>query len=293
MPPRIQRSLFADFYRVQVPDGEDFGEILESVAQTPNDKRRNVDARGTPVRLHESHGAPTEEGDLVKIRMDEVPVKASLSGSISPFALGSDEGVGEQTAFLYDATLETLVLQRNRYGVSASAFANYFETLTSIGPIILEPILQEDALKKLQRLSEIRKFQVRVAGADARVFKDQAHGAKEMAQLISAFGAPNISLELSMGYSRGSLLLDRAKAAARRFLSLAEDPSGGVTGIVITGTSDASERTVLDLLNYRMEESIDVPKNGRELKYSARRVALKQALGKRRQELKRMFASEA
>jgi len=259
----------------------------------PSDASRNVDSRGTPVRLHEAHHGTSHEGDLIKIRMDEVPVKASLGGLVAPFKLGSDEGVGEQTAFLFHPGVGVLVLQRNRYGVSASALAYYFETLTGVGPIILEPILQLDALKRLGHMTEVRHFTVRVAGADARVLKDFGVGAREMAKLIGEFGAPNVTIDLSMGYQRGSMLVDQVKAAARRLVGLSSrDGAGAVTKIVVSGASDTADRTVLDLLNFRMEELVDVPTATRDLRYGQRRTALAEALGRRLTELKQLAGKD-
>jgi hypothetical protein len=93
-----------DFYRVEMPDGctTTFESVVDSVHDSPDDPTRNVDIRGHPVRLQVAHfGTEYVEGDMLLIQMHALPPKANLAGEVESLQLASDEGLGNETAFLY------------------------------------------------------------------------------------------------------------------------------------------------------------------------------------------------
>jgi hypothetical protein len=103
-----------------------------------------------------------------------------------------------------------LVLQRNRSGTSASAFARYFQTTASLSqPITLEPILQSDAYSLLARMQEVRRLEVRFAGVtNPKAFQGASdQGVSEMIDVLAYFRAPYATVTLSMGHQPGSLFV--------------------------------------------------------------------------------------
>jgi len=149
----MQKQMIIDLYQVEMPDNSPltFEQLLAQVCRIPTDETRNVQKDRYPIRCHSLR--PRRgffEGEMIRIRMDEVPVKASLAGEIEPFELDDDEGVGEETGFLYNIPLRVLILQRNRAGVSASAFAWYFKNIGNLAEYIyLNPIIIRDVLDRL------------------------------------------------------------------------------------------------------------------------------------------------
>ena len=99
----MSKLMKVDFYKVVMPENAacKFDEILDRISAIPADDHRNVVRAGYPIRLQEAtKGGAVWEGEFVRIRMDEIPVKASLGGAIEPIELEDDEGIGEETAFL-------------------------------------------------------------------------------------------------------------------------------------------------------------------------------------------------
>src|SRR5580704_9270886 len=103
-----------------------FEDLVQLVEESPRDDGRNLEIGPDPARLQESGiWNHCHEGEMVRIRMDMLPRKASLDGALEDLDFEDDEGLGEETAFLYHPPTQVLALQRNRSGVSASGLAWY------------------------------------------------------------------------------------------------------------------------------------------------------------------------
>jgi hypothetical protein len=281
-----------DFYKVVMPEDSkvEFEGILNEVCRSPDDDTRNIEIRESPVRLRKGGIASGNwEADMTRIRMNMLPVKAKLSGEIEPIRLRDDEGIGEETAFLYHPPKQTLVLQRNMHGVSASALAAYFESKGGLsGPIILEPILQQGAYEKLADLQVVTKFDIRIAAhSDLNSLKNSGHGVASMIDVLTEFQAPHAAISLSMGRERkGSLAVKQVINTAKRVLGLSSGEANPVTKIVVSGRTDDDERLVLDLLQYRLFEWVELdPDEDRRVSYRQRRTALRSTWNKNRAQI--------
>ena len=294
------KTIRADFFRVNIQDFEgDFSTLLERAKALPdNDESRVVEIYKVPFRLQSSVNVNgIWEGELVRIRMTDVPVVASLTGELEQLELEDDEGIGEETAFLYHQQTRILVLQRNRLGVSAANLARYFSQLLNLeASIFCDPILAGDAFQRLQEMRLIKKFELRVSGIDRmNIFHDQNLGVEEVIALQEKFCAPNISIELSVGHRRDvSLIADRIKQTARSFLGFSNDPDGQVRKIEISGKyEDDGPTEVIDLLEYWIREEVVItPASSRFVSYLERLAALHQAWDKRSVEILTLFNQE-
>lgn len=291
----MARQLTADFYRVEIPrDNLNFEDIVASVNALPNDESRNLEGWSYPVRLQGAYDSRDFiEGNMMRIRMDDIPLKASLSGAVELFDLEEDEGFGEETAFLYHKPMKVLILQRNKYSVSAFTFALYYKNKANMNQyIILRKILREDVMQKLARMTIFRKFDVKLAGLENyEMFRDEGFGVEQIIDLTERFRAPSVEIGLSMGKKRGTLNINIVRQAIRNFLRIAGDRNRQVKKMKVVGQVDAdSDKEPLDLLQARMIEKIDIETTeDRVVPYDARRVALREALGRREAELRRMF----
>ena len=218
----MTRKLKVDFFKVVLPDdfSDSFESVLNAVNVSPNDHTRNAIRNACPFRLQEAW--QTEDcwkGEMIRIRMDQLPIKAKLSGDVSSIDLEDDEGIGEETAFLYHVPTRVLTIQRNRYGVSAGVFAWYFEKKGSVESIELQPILQKDGLQRLANIKDVRKLSLNIAGTEnMAVFKDSGKSVESMLSLIDQCKSPNLTLTFSMGKQQGSL--EWAKSFAQSFAKL-------------------------------------------------------------------------
>ncbi|MEM4721395.1 MAG: DUF6731 family protein [Candidatus Methanomethylicaceae archaeon] len=270
----------------------------QAIAQVANisPESRNLQIKSHFIRLLEAHQGPNYwEGDLIRIRMDEMPLKASLAGPVTPLDLADDEGVGEETAFYYHPPSRVLLFQYNRHSVSASMASYYFRRMAGIeGDIVLEPVLQEDVLVRLARMRIFRKFIFKVSGEqNAQVFQGQGHGVGALTDLIHQFQAPTIEVTLSLGRKRrGSLGLQAVKDTIERLLRFAAGSHPQVERLQIAGREgDGDDIRFIDLLKDRMIEMVHVPLDAsRRVPPMERRRALQSAWLRRQEEVLRMYS---
>ncbi len=289
------RKLKVDFFKVVLPDEtlHSFEDILNAVHVSPNDDTRNATKNACPFRLQKSRKIEDcWKGEMMRIRMDQLPIKAKLSGDVSSIDLEDDEGIGEETAFLYHVPTKVLAIQRNRYGVSAGVFAWYFEEKGSVDSIELQPILQKDGLQRLANIKDVRKLSLNIAGVEnMTAFKGLGKGVKSMLSLIDQFKSPNLMLTFSMGKRQGSLKW--VKNFAQSFVKSNQQGENSIHKFEISGKTEDGEKSVLDLIEYRMVEEIEVQlKSGRTISSSEREYAVEKAFSSRKQELLEMFSGQ-
>jgi hypothetical protein len=233
-------KLKVDFYRIETSVGIDFQRILSGVnALTPEERNRS--GTGSPIRLQEiSFNGDVIEGDMLRIRMDEVPLRASLRGDTRFIDLNDDEGIGEETAFYYYIPWRVLLLQRNRYALSASAFAWYFNHISENGMIVmLNQILRSDVMQRLARMTIIRKFKVNIAGIDnASIFRNQGQGVNAIIDLKEQFSSPNVNISLSMAKRRGSLLVEMVRETIHDLLGISGHNDRQVKKLAVLAQED-------------------------------------------------------
>lgn len=271
--------------------------VLKGVTNLAADSpQRNVDVNG-PIRLLSStHEDACWHGEMIRIRMDEIPIRASLRGDVDLFDLEDDEGVGEETGFMYVPRTKTLVLQRNRLSVSASAWATYFKVQAKLDDfIVLLPIIEPGTMARLNEIQEIRQIDIRFAGIrNPDELKKKSVGVEKMMELLDTFDAPSARLYLSMGHDkRGGLNRKVAKTALLKLLGAARADGGNVIAkLEISGRTADEELQVVDLLRDRMIErdELDLDVN-RRWPYSRRKKSLYDAWKRRETQLLAQFAA--
>lgn len=157
-----------DYYAVVIEDGGSFTQILERINSMPNDQRRNFEIYGEfPTRLSRLEECKIGDvsillGEVVKIQMNGLPMKARTTGETSEIDFADNEGVGQETWFLYDPDGGYLLLQRNRNGITAGAFETYFSSFLRSGGVKLEALISATAMERLRASSRISTFDVAV-----------------------------------------------------------------------------------------------------------------------------------
>ena len=276
-----------------MPDGEQraFEQVLRDIE--PVDRRERVASPlGAPVLLHSlsrTRSGGFWQGDLVRIRMDALPSVASLKGTLDSLDLEDDEGLGEESAFLFDPQRQILVLQKNHYGVSIPAFVRYFEEIADLpGPLVADPVLHKNAYERLAQFPIYRKIEVHLAATtNLEYLRHCDPSANRMLDLISDAEAPRASFVLSMGHHRGSLIRDWV----RRIVDTLGHAAGNeVTTLRVHASDGEGHRELIDLLEYRME-AIDKIEPGldRRLPQDQRISAVTKAWRANREELNHLF----
>lgn len=291
----MTKTIRIDFYRVECPADVSFANILRRARRLPLDGSRTLEISGKHFRLQELHlESHLWEGETVHIRMDLIPAKASLDGQLGSFDLEDDEGIGEETAFLYDDRLNVLVLQRNRYGVSSASFCRYFERIGQLDDLItLTPVIQPEAFDRMMSMQIVRKLDVKLARLNNMPI-DGSNGAStsSVIDMINYFSAPSAHISISMGHQRqGSLRVPSIHEFVQFMRGLSGNPDGELRSLKISGSEGETEpQEVVDLIEDRMVATATVePDSDRRVPYGERQTKIRQAWEDNLVQLRQMF----
>jgi hypothetical protein len=296
MKPNKREMLIVkiDFYRVDTSNvgGLPFEDLLADLAAIPDNDQRNEEISGYPVRLSQSDTTRDYvKLDMTKIRMDEVPLVAGLDGDSREIELDDDEGIGEESAYLYHKDLGLLVAQRNRYGVSPSVFASYIQRKLDLeGPVAFDPVLTPNAYQRLQTMPVMRKFEIKLAGVnnpEMMVGADESLG--YAMNRLAEYEAPNAYITFSMGHQHGSLNVQRILDAARSWLNLSDQNPNRVTALRVSGQDPDNEGEMIDLIADRFMDERTVTQDGRYVSWGTRITALMNSYRANQNELRTIF----
>lgn len=292
----FEREIKVDFFRVEMPESsrQKFPDLVKTVGALPNDDSRNMNWNDAPIRLDSfKQKGSIWTGELTKIRMNELPPKVKLSGKKEDLDLDDDQGLGEETSFYYNARYNVLLLQRNRFGVSSAAFAYYFKEKSDLDDdLYLDPIIQGDAVKKLEQQEEIRNIEISFAGLDKLdIFNTESESVSSLTDISNHLKAPYITLNAGMGWCRGSMDRDNVLSLVKGLGKLLKPHRSQIKKINIKSKAQEGCNTeILDILEYLMVESVKVHMNiKRRVTFESREAALKEAWRLRKKEIQAMF----
>ena len=241
-----------EFYKVEVaPKGKSLDSLLSGIMTIIPIANRNEIFNGVPYRLQDLNVVGNEvSGDMVKIRMDMQPVKASLHGPVQEIQLARDEGIGEETAFIYRSDLKVLAIQRNRVGTWAYRLADYIEQKSAAGTVVdFLPLMSRAALKRINGAREVRWIQFRIAGSSHQ----QAGSVGEVLKAMKYVDAQMATVKLSMGHAKGGLLMKAFHGLVSDLRRIYSPSIEGVKDIrALIREHDDEPPTVVDLIKSLM-----------------------------------------
>src|SRR5256885_8797654 len=155
-------KLSYDFFIPSALNGADFSAALQKLLDTPMHQRRvDYGAFYFDVSDAEARNAQTV-GLVSKHRMRNLPPTGdSRTGSLDHLTLSDHQSVAEPCAFLYDSELNIVVFQRSPH-VSHATFARLINWAADTAFFFL-PVLNEDAMTRLEKLQKPRRFVLTVA----------------------------------------------------------------------------------------------------------------------------------
>jgi len=284
-----------DFYFVEMPEVErrSFEAVLSMVDSLAEDSTRNVELPIGPIRLDRlDRRGKYLQGDLSRIKMGQIPSKQKLNGKKTRIALDDDEGIGNETAFVFDPKSNVLAIQRNRSGVSAASFKTYFERAGVMdGPLIMKLCLDPNVLAKLSRIKEVRRLSFRVAGIeDGALLKNLPGGLASLINIRKKMKSPVLELTLSVGTVRDiPLASDDALCVAKTLYEREAASYSQVTSIEVKGVTRDEQSDGVDLIKERLCEvaTVQLSKH-RRAEYPKRVASVMAAMEKHGKKLKRL-----
>lgn len=293
----MEKVLKYDFYEIIMPEEDQtpFETILQSVNELQGAARTfdNGSYHVQLIALHRRGGYFL--GDLARIRMNDIPDKMRLNGERQTIELDDDQGLGELTSFIYNPAIRALVFMRNKFSVSASGFASYFQNLGHIqGVMYLEHILETDAYRKLARMTSSSKFEVGFAApGNAAIYANLGLRPQTLTGLMDA--SPKVKIDFTFSVERDrhtSLPVRSIRTIVRNFRG--GDYEENITRLQVSGKEDPEQRVeVVDLLEEVMTEKqgVTLRRNQRAITDHQRHNAIEQAYLRKIPELNRVLAN--
>ncbi len=287
---KTTREIVIDFFRPAVTRGT-FSDVLRRIIALPDDESRNdISTSGHPIRMQTLRRTGSVwQGEILQIRMTDLPKKVSLRGESEDLDLADDQGLGQGVTFSYHENTDVLLVQRNKFAVSASSLERYLITKGKAGIIELNPLLTKSAYARLMALSKINKVSIKVANINrGDVLNHSKHGISELGKIREMLGAPTIELTASVGSKNQSLdkkgalgLVQTAWALARRYAG-----QEILKTIVVKGRNVDQQLDTINLLTESMQCVVRVNTDDRRtLSFDDRIRALLDAWEQRQDEL--------
>ena len=187
-----------DFFIPSALNGADFSAALIKLFDTPMDKRRvdygafYFDVSDAEVRNGQTVGLVSRH------RMRNLPPTGdSRTGSLDRLTLSDHQSVAEPCAFLYDSELNIVVFQRSPH-VSHAALARLINWAADTAFFFL-PVLNEDAMTRLEKLQKPRRFVLTVASPQAaEYFDDLESSLKGLAPFVRELAGGRVRIDVGV-----------------------------------------------------------------------------------------------
>ena len=270
----------ADFYKVENIKGSLSSTLDDLIALQV--EKRNVSAGGQPLRLERIErvardGGTFYEGEFVRVRMDNLPVKASKTSGVESIGLNDDEGIGEETAFLYSKDQDILILQRNRSGASFARVEEYFNKFggkdNAVGLAIM---MNADALKRLKKANAVKSLSVTIAPIEGVPLDDLRNVSVSRAgEARGSRGGLAVTMTVARVPRSGlSLFKEKITDVATSVMRYRSQSASSVPKMQVKAEDDDGT-SIIDFIRDRLSCSDKIPNdNDRHLSYNARRSFL-------------------
>jgi Family of unknown function (DUF6731) len=294
------KALSADFFKLEVTSGEDFGKIVSSIAAKGVTKEATIEIKDdffTRLESSQKWGDEHVEGQIVRLRMNSLPDKAGFGEPVQPIGFTEEEGVGESAAFIFHPNSNVLLLERNRNAVTTYTFAEFFRRAGRLkGQVNLHPLLQKDAYEKVFNAKVVRKLVVQLAGPEniGAALAEMEPSVGEMLKARQSLRAPVAEFTYTIGRRRKEgLNLEHVLGAVRDLLALNEGQTTQVEKLQVHGSSGPHHDFAVDLLENRLHgrDSVETTLE-RRIPYERKRDALRRIWQRFKDEVSKLHAGE-
>jgi hypothetical protein len=191
-------KLSYDFFIPSAFNGADFSAALKKLLATPMHQRR-VDYGAFYFDVSDAEARNGQTVGLVsRHRMRNLPPTGdSRTGALDRLTLSDHQSVAEPCAFLYDSELKVMVFQRSPH-VSHAAFARLVNWAADTSFVFL-PVLNEDAMTRLEKLHKPRRLVLTVASPQAaEYFDDLESSLKGLAPFLRVLAGGRVRIEVGV-----------------------------------------------------------------------------------------------
>lgn len=295
--PNFRREINCDFFRVEIGHGGANGllDVCNGIQRArPNASDRNLEVNDGFLRLYGWHSdGESGGGALLRLRtINNASIAMIHQDELRDLQLGRDEALAEYFCFAYYHEFRTLVLHRNRDAGGYGRLAMYLEEITGLRPVTFAPVLNTDALSRLERMQTVTVAELKIAlPENLAAYETDESGVGGVLRFARHTGAATISATISMDHSRRPLL-GVVKDIWRNVVVNSRD---SVKAARVRGRSDelADGMLTIDLINDRMQERVDLDTREGRPSLDDFDNALRTAYLRRRDEIRYQFDIEA
>ena len=183
------------------------------------------------------------------------PAGDSRTGSLDRLTLSDHQSVAEPCAFLYDSELNIVVFQRSSH-VSQAAFARLVNWAADTAFVFL-PVLNEDAMSRLERLQKPRRFVLTVASPQAAEYFDGLESSlRGLAPLVRELAGGRIRIDVGILHKSQSLSKDAILHAVGALLDRLDDER--LEKLEVDGEDEEGRHQIVDFIDgqFRGHESL-------------------------------------
>jgi hypothetical protein len=240
-------KLSYDFFIPSALSGADFSAALKKLLNTPMHQRR-VDYG---VFYFDVSDAETRNGQTVGLvsrhRMRNLPRTGdSRTGALDRLTLSDHQSVAEPCAFLYDSELNIVVFQRSPH-VSHAAFARLVNWAADTSFVLL-PVLNEDAMTRLEKLQKPRRFVLTIASPQAaEYFDDLESSLKGLAPFVRELAGGRVRIDVGMLPKSHYLSKDAILHTVGALLDRLDDEH--LEKLEVDGEDEAGNNQIVDFID--------------------------------------------
>lgn len=292
----MENKLKIDFYKIQIESNNinkdiSFDDLLKTVYELPQNERTfDTGICEVFVLNINYHDKNFWEGDIIWLRTYNLPKKGNKRKCVvEDIVLNDDEAISEHSAFLYHPRTKALAIQASQHSISLKGFIRYFEAANNLSDVIvLEPILNRDAMEKLARMTMVQKFEFRIAGLkNAKILANSNPSVDEAIDFASNYDSSAITIKLTTDRKRKSSLdLNTIRNTILELLNHRRQNESTTVSIRISGLDEEEEKIHLNLLRYKMQEVVEINKSKKsDISYFERQFALREAWNRRKEDI--------
>ena len=236
-----------DFFTPSALNGADFSDALKKFLDTPMEKRRvDYGAFYFDVSDTEARNSQTV-GVVSRHRMRNLPPTGdSRTCALDRLTLSDHQSVAEPCAYLYDSELNVVVLQRSPH-VRHAAFARLVNWAAETSFVFL-PVLNEDAMTRLEKLQKPRRFVMTVASPQAaEYFDDLDSSLKGLASFVRELAGGRVRIEVGVLPKSQSLSKDAILRTVGALFDRLDDQR--LEKLEVDGEDEAGKSQIVDFID--------------------------------------------
>lgn len=262
------KSIRLDFYQIIPKKSKkiEFSELCKSVSKAINSLPDSTNMKplmrnDNQVDVYDNFQRNSSFifGAFVKDQMADIPPKHDIRTRVTkPINLGESEGLAYLTCFLFDPSMNILVIEGGTNCISAATFCSFVMNNVDIPGIESAIVLNPIDIQKFMRMNFISSFKVKAAKIEnGTLFNTPKDSFKQVIDSADDTNTEYLEYKLTSVKKGNSLAPAKIKKWAQDLITYKDTKE--IVELQVTGTETEDEHPLMiDFIKQRMRESISV-----------------------------------